>query len=139
MDDDMQISMDEYFKTIKDKIAYKYYDLFIFGVLANAGDYFFVKDYIKFDIVDIFFEPYKYTIAIRIESTDIKIQEFLKSKNIDFGFNFGFNFDLFQTKPKNINIEELQYNEQTIQIILDIIDFIYKNYSKNINEEYINE
>lgn len=135
MDDDMQISMDKYFKTIKDKIAYKYYDLFIIGVLADAGDYFFVKDYIQFDIVDIFFEPYKYTIAICIESTNIKIQEFLKSKNIDFGFNF----DLFQTKPKNINIEELQYNEQTMQIILDIIDFVYKNYSKNINEEYINE
>jgi hypothetical protein len=122
--EEMQISMDEYFKTIKDKISHKYYDLYVMGILAEAGDYFFIKDYIQFDIVVIFFEQYKYAIDICIESIDIKIQEFLKSKNIKFKLRC----DLFKTEPENIYIEELAYNEQTMQIILDILDFFYKNY-----------
>jgi hypothetical protein len=117
----------ENFEIIKEKILEKYSNIFLIDKLINEYNYFFGNNHVKFNIVDIFcdYEKEIYrgipNISIRIDSLDIKIQKFLESKNIEFEVRD----DIMNT---DIYIEELQYGEKSTQLILNILDFIYKNY-----------
>lgn len=122
--------MNEDFEMIKQKVSDKYYDLFIADKLTNELDYFFGNKYIRFNMIDIFCsykeEIYKgiSNISINIESIDLKIVRFLESKNVDFEVRE----DAFY---EDICIEELNYGEESTQLILDLLDFVYKNYLQN--------
>lgn len=117
------ITTKDNYELIKEQIKEKYSNLFIMSKLANDDKYIFEKEYIKFNIINLFFSDEEEIeigipeISLCIDSIDIKLQEWLHSKNITFMVRN----DL---EEKDIAIEFKEFNVDNMQIIFDVFDII---------------
>lgn len=112
------------FEDFKQRIDNKYGHLYVMSKLLNDEKYEFTTGSIKFeDILHIFVpddDSILYTnmkLDIFIDGIDIQILRWLTLENIKYEV---------RRKSNDIKIL-LEYNDNNINFLMDLIDFIYKN------------
>jgi hypothetical protein len=111
------------YELIRQQIEDRYSNLFIMSKLINDDKYMFAIEYIRFNSINLFFSDEEEIdmglpeLSLYIDNTSMKLQEYLRSKNISFMVRD-------ELSHEDIAIEFQEFNMEYMQIIFDVFDII---------------